>query len=84
MITNGSQWPIEDLNEKSRPEDLKGALGRGNFKSTKENGKFLSKAIIKEIKKGWELIFPLLRAIEIRSQVMSPMGVSEKLGLSAT
>ena len=34
MITNGSQWPIEELDE-SRIEDLKGSLGRGNHKSAK-------------------------------------------------
>ena len=28
MITNGSQWPIEDLDEKYRLADLKGSLGR--------------------------------------------------------
>ena len=47
MITNGSQFPIEELDEKSRLADLKGALGRGNHKSAKENGKFLSDTLVK-------------------------------------
>ena len=35
MITNGSQWPIEELEEKSRLADLKEDLGRRNHKSAK-------------------------------------------------
>ena len=35
MITNVSQWPTEELDEKSRLADIKGNLGRGNHKSSK-------------------------------------------------
>ena len=73
MISNVSQWLIEKIDEKSRLADLKGSIGRGNQKSAKENGKFISDTLVKEIKKGWELIFPLHRAIEIPGLVMSPM-----------
>ena len=82
--TNGSQWPIEELDEKSRLADLKGALGRGNHKSAKENGKFLSESLVKEINKVWEFILPLHRAMDIPGPFVSPMGVEEQLGVSAT
>ena len=73
MITNGSQWPIEALDEKSRLADLKGTPARGNHKSAKENENFLSDAPIKEMKNVWELILPLHRALLIPGLVMSPL-----------
>ena len=84
MITNDTQWPIGDLDEKSTIVDLKGALGRGIHKPAKENGKILSDALVKKMKKGWELILPFHRAIQIPGLVMSPMEVAEQLGVSAT
>ena len=84
MITNGSHWPIEQLDEKSRLADLKISLCRVNHKSAKENGKFLSDALNKEIHKGWELVLPLHRATEIPGLVISPMGVAEQWCVSAT
>ena len=63
ITTNVSQWPIEELDEKSIPADIKLALARGNHKSVKEDEIFLSDALVKEIKKVWELILPLHRAI---------------------
>ena len=50
-ITNGYQWPIEELYENFRLADIKGDLGRGNHKSAKENGKFLNDALAKYFKK---------------------------------
>ena len=44
----------------------------------------LAKGLEKEIKKGWQLLIPFEKALEIPGLILSPMGVAESLGVSAT
>jgi hypothetical protein len=84
LLNHGSAWPVHQLEEKLQKSDLKGALKRGNHKSAKIQSEFLSTALVKEIKKGWELIIPKESAIHIPGLTLSPMGVAEHLGIDAS
>ena len=83
LIRVGSEWIMEPIEEQVRLLDLKGAMKRGNHKSASKHEKFLADGLKKEIRKGWQLILPLVCANEIPNLVISPMGVAEALGISA-
>ena len=83
-LTTGSSWKMMQMDEQTRNKDLEEAISRGNHKSADKNAKYLSDALEKEIKKGWELILPLKDAYEIPGLTISPMGVAEQLGVSET
>ena len=84
LLNHGSLWPVKKLKDDLLKADLKGALIRGNHKSAKINNDFLNSALSKEIKKGWELLIPKESAIHIPGLTLSPMGVAEHLGISAS
>jgi hypothetical protein len=76
MLSNGSEFPIEDHNdEESQKEDFDLALSYGNHKSAEINHKILLDHTLKELNKGW--IIPLLPtdARLLPNATISPMGV---------
>ena len=83
ILKNGSDWKMKAITEIKRKEDLENAISRGNHKSAEKNLKFLSEALLKEIRKGWVLPLPLEKAEKIPGLVISPLGVAEQLGISA-
>ena len=83
-LLQGSSWNLSPIDETTRKKDLEFSLDRGNHQSAKRNHDFLSKALEKEITKGWELIVPLSKAQKIPNLVLSPMGVAEQLGVTST
>ena len=82
IIDKGSRWPLEPITEKERVKDVEGAIRRGNHKSAQNHRKFLTAALEKEVKKGWELLVPIERAREIPQLAVFPLGVAEQLGVS--
>ena len=81
-LTNGCEYHLEDLPEDERLQDLQERVERGNHKSAKKNGNFLSDAMRKEIEKGWALILPEDEALKIPFIEIAPLGVAEHLGIS--
>ena len=77
-------FPVEDLEDNIRKQDVKEALHRGNHKSAEKHAAHLEKAISKEIKKGWNLLLLEEHAMQIPDLEISPMGVAEQLGVSET
>ena len=80
----GSKWDLKKINNEDRLRDVEAAIERGNHKSAVINKEFLAEALAKEVKKGWMLVLPLEKAMNIPQLVMSPMGVVEQLGISHT
>lgn len=83
-LLHGSEWQVEHLDDKTRLEDLKNAIERGNHKSATKEKEFLSEGSSKEAQKGWQLLLPLNKALEIPGLTMLPMGVVPRLGISAS
>ena len=83
-LSQGSNWEFKEIGENERKLDLHEALLRGNHKSALKHEEFLSKALEKEIVKGWELIIPKERSTEIPELQISPMGVAEQLGVTSS
>ena len=83
-LEDGVSFPIVELDKDYQSKDLEAAYKRGNHKSAEANEEFLSKALIKEIEKGWTFVLPDEKYNEILNLVLNPMGVALQLGVSAT
>ena len=81
-MIHGCEYAVENLEENVRLLDLKENLSRGNHKSAKRNEDHLSKAMIKEVQKGWGLILPEESALHIPDLELAPMGVAKHLGIN--
>ena len=83
-LDNGSKFPVAEATEESRLLDLHQAFDRGNHKSALKNEEFLAEAIEKETKKGWLICIPEDKFDKVPNLVISPMGVADQLGVTAT
>ena len=83
-LSNGCDYPVEDLDESTRLKDLNAALEFGNHKSVNKHEDHLSKALEKEIQKGWGIILLEKDAKDIPGLEIAPMGVAERLGIAET
>ena len=84
MLQHGCHFPVSDLEEKIRLQDLVGNIERGNHKSASKKDKILSDTILKEVKKGWCLILPEDKAHIIPDLEIQPMGVATRMGITET
>ena len=84
ILNQGSNWAMNEIQEPIRKEDVNLAIQRGNHKSAVNHELFLSQALVKDIEKGWILVLPLDSAGSIPNLMISPMGVADQLGISAT
>ena len=84
MLKYGCHFPVSDLEEKIRLQDLVGNIERGNHKSASKKDKVLSDTIMKEVKKGWCLILPEDKAHIIPDLEIQPMGVATRMGITET
>ena len=84
LLNHGSLWPIIPLDDTQMEGDLNNSMIRGNHTSAKIHKEFLNTALKKEIKKGWELLIPKESAKHVPGLTLSPMGVAEQLGISAS
>ena len=82
-LLHGCSYPIEKLDEKERLMDLSAAIKFGNHKSAYKNEEVLSKAMEKEVQKGWAILLPDKNIEDIPDLVISPLGVAEHLGISS-
>ena len=83
-LENGIEFPLIDLSEQERLKDLAAAKERGNHKSAATHEKFLADAMKKEVAKGWNLVLPVEEILNIPNLQLSPMGVADAVGISAT
>ena len=83
-LRDGCDYPMSDISEEERMQDLADRLQRGNHKSAERHEKFLSDAMEKEVQKGWAIIINEEDATKIPGLEISPMGVAEHLGIAET
>lgn len=79
-LDQGSTFPLQELPEESRVI----VFIRGNHKSAQTHETFLANAIEKETKKGWLIILPEEKFDKIPNLVLSPMGIAESMGITAS
>ena len=75
ILLNGSDWPMEELNEEKRVADVKEALAFGNHKGASAKPELLQKLVSKDIKYGYALVVPLSKFERIPGALMAPMNI---------
>ena len=83
-LQQGADFPLTDLPDDIRQQDLAAALIRGNHKSAIKNLPFLAKALQAEVEKGWALIIREQDATLYPNLSLAPLGVAEQVGISAS
>ena len=83
-LSRGCEFPVKPIDDDTRRKDVEGALARGNHRSALKHENHLAESMIKETKKGWNLLLLEEHARHIPGLEMAPMGVADQLGVSAT
>ncbi len=75
QLTNGINYPIENLSADLRKKDVEAALEYGNHKGVGKNQEFFTSAMKNEVENGWQLIIPRDKIIQIPNAILAPMNV---------
>ena len=80
IITNGITYPLSELPESTRVEDLKYMIKRGNHKSakTKENAEALEASYTREVEHGWMLPVTVECLSKLKGVAVIPVGCAEQ------
>ena len=84
LLEKGADFPLKNLEEELRRNDLQAAYERGNHKSAKKEEAHLAKAMLKEIEKGWILPLPDKKYMDIPGLILNPMGVASHVGVTTS
>ena len=83
LLTNGVDFPLTKLDDRTRRMDLDVAFRRGNHASACQKYNILEKTISKEIFKGWNIIPPVDTYGHLPGAVLNPMGVATHNGITS-
>jgi len=75
LLTRGSDWPMEDLDDVLRKKDVEEALEFGNHKGATENPELLKKLVNKDVTHGYGLVLPLKKVQRVPGLLMAPMNI---------
>ena len=83
IISNGVSYPLEDLPEQTRKEDLEFIIRCGNHKSalSKENEEKLLENYAKEVKHGWMMLVTIECVTKIDDASVIPVGVATQFSI---
>ena len=76
ILLNGSNWPLDPLDEERRLADFEAALARGNHKGAQKKHELLEKLVEKDVVNGYSLPLPLGKLIRIPGTVLAPMNIA--------
>lgn len=77
-LNHGIVYPLHELPEVARQEDLHAILARGNHKSATLNADRLQHMLQEEVVRGWQLVLPREAATMIPHAVIGPVGLVEQ------
>ena len=75
FLEEGSKWPLDELSEDERKQDIDDALTFGNHKGASQKPELLKKLIGKDVKYGYSLPIPLDSVRLIPGICMAPMNI---------
>ena len=85
IIQNGCDYKLSpSINEKTRINDLKSMIDRGNHKSTMKPGckEILQKTFTKEVEKGWLVPITIESTIKIKDLSVIPLGIAHQFSVN--
>mmetsp|Transcript_13224 Transcript_13224/g.28024 ORF Transcript_13224/g.28024 Transcript_13224/m.28024 type:complete len:842 (+) Transcript_13224:3970-6495(+) len=75
LLRKGSDWPMDELDTKSRHRDLHDAITFGNHKGATKKQDLLRKLCEKDVVHGYALPLPLAKMTKIPNALMAPMNI---------
>jgi hypothetical protein len=84
ILQQGSTWPLEDLSEEQRLSDVLEAIKFGNHKGAQSNPETVLQLVTKDVKHGYAVAFPLLKAHLIPGVLIAPMNIMHQNTIDET
>ncbi len=84
LLTKGSKWPLTELSERDRIEDLNKALQFGNHKGALQKPELLKKLISDNIMFGYRLVVPRGKIARLPNACLAPMNIMNQFTLDAS
>jgi hypothetical protein len=78
ILENGSEWPLEPLNEELICNDVDAALAFGNHKGASLQPELLQKLVSKDVHFGYCLPLPLDKTWKIPGTLLAPMNIQKQ------
>jgi hypothetical protein len=78
ILTHGSEWPLEPIDEECRLADVREALTFGNHKGASMKPDLLLKLTSTDVKFGYCLPLPLAKAETIPGVLIAPMNIQQQ------
>lgn len=73
-LSKGATFPLDDITEEDRINDLHASIAYGNHKSAKLEGTRVLNLLEKEVQKGWQIPITLQTLFQLPDVVLSPLG----------
>ena len=83
LITTGVEFPLKPLPDEQRLHDLELAVARGNHTSAKLKHEIVTKLLIKEVDRGWQLPLPPENIRLLPHAVVAPIGLVTQATINA-
>jgi hypothetical protein len=75
ILTHGSKWPLQPINEENRIKDVEDALNFGNHKGTNKQQELLEKLVTDNVIRGFAIPFPLSKITQIPGILLAPLNI---------
>lgn len=76
ILTNGSSWKLEEIDEETRVSDLDDALAFGNHKGAEKQPDLLTELVVKDVDYGYALALPLSKIKQLPGICMAPVNIA--------
>jgi len=75
ILTHGSKWPLQPLNEENRIKDVEEALNFGNHKGAIKQQELLEKLVTGDVIRGFAIPLPLSKISQIPGILFAPLNI---------
>ncbi len=82
ILTNGSEWKLDELDNDTRRNDLIDALTFGNHKGASQHPELLRQLVEKDVTQGFGLVIPLSFIERIPGALLAPMNIMEQTSIT--
>jgi hypothetical protein len=84
LLNEGSDWPLEDISEEDRVQDVLEAMSFGNHKGASSEPDLLSSLVRNDVIHGFALPLPLEKMHTIPGILFAPLNIQEQNTIDST
>jgi hypothetical protein len=84
ILTSGATFPLKEIPNEIRQQDIEFHIERGNHKSTLKYQEAVTKIIKEDVERGFALILPLLVIQHIKQASIAPLGCQKQWSINNT